>query len=186
MKSLLLLCALFLPLTTYAVVETHLGLGVNVDTYKTDLEDRFDLEEDYGWSPAVGFKTIFLWGNVGLRTGAIFEWKKFTVEDKGVGATDDVDVTGYYVGIPLDLQFNLNNKLSIYGGLAPRILLAKSCDHCGSFDDDSDIFINYANGGIAYMFGDTFSVDLSFNHSLQDNFENIEINTAQFMMFWKL
>ena len=164
--------------------ESHLGLGLNIDTYKDDLPSNFDLKDDLTFAPTLGYKGIILWGNVGLRTGAFFEWKKVEVKDKNAGNT--TDLTSYYASIPINLQFNLNDKIAIFGGISPRILLAKTCDDCGKFDDDSKYLVNYVNAGVTYEFNQDFSMDLIFNHAQADNFENLKINTAQALLNWRI
>lgn len=187
MKLLMILLAFF-SLGEKAMAldyESHLGLGLNVDTFKDDLPSNFELEDDVNLAPTLGYKGIILWGNIGLRTGAFFEWKKVKVEDKS-GAIDTIDLTAYYANIPVNLQFNLNDKIAIFGGISPRILLSKTCEDCGTFDDDSTYFVNYINGGVSYEFGNTFSMDLVFNHAQDDNFEDLKINTAQVLFFWRI
>jgi hypothetical protein len=163
--------------------ENHLGFGLNVDSYKSDLPAGQELNKDISFAPTIGLKSLAFWGNVGFRTGAFLEWKNLDVE---VDGSSDVDLTAYYAAIPLNLQFNLNEKWAIFGGLNPRILLAKTCEKCGSFDDDSEVFVNYSNAGISYRFGERFNMDLIFNHALDDNFENLKINTAQALFMWEL
>lgn len=185
--SVLIILFAFLSLSEKAVAldyESHLGLGANVDTYKDDLPSNFELEDDISLAPTLGYKGIILWGNVGLRTGAFFEWKKVKVEDKG--ANDTIDLTAYYAAIPLNLQLNLNDKLAVFGGISPRILLSKTCEDCGNFDDDSNIFVNYVNAGVTYEFGNTFSMDFIFNHAQGENFEDLKINTAQVLFLWRI
>lgn len=167
--------------------EHHLGLGLNIDTFKDDLPPNLDLRNDIALAPALGYKGVILWGNVGIRTGAFFEWKKVDVENSAAGPSDDdIDLTAYYAAIPINLQFNLNQAWSFFGGITPRVLLAKTCDNCGSFDDDSKYLTNYANGGISYKFGNTFSMDAIINHALGENFEDLKINTAQVLFFWEI
>jgi len=188
MTSLLLFLFALITVSEKAMAldyESHLGLGLNVDTYKDDLPSNYDLEEDLTLAPTLGYKGIILWGNVGLRTGAFFEWKKVKVEDKS-GAVDEIDLTAYYASIPVNLQFNLNDKIAIFGGISPRILLAKTCEDCGRFDDDSKYFVNYVNAGFTYEFGNTFSMDFVFNHAQGDNFEDLKINTAQVLFLWRI
>lgn len=164
--------------------QSHLGLGLNIDTYKEDLPSSLELEDDISLAPTLGYKGILLWGNVGLRTGAFFEWKKVSVEEKTT--SDTSDLTAYYATVPLNLQFNLNDKLAIFGGISPRLLLSKTCEDCGTFDDDSKFFVNYVNAGVSYAFGSTFSMDFIFNHAQNENFENLKINTAQVLFLWRM
>ena len=165
--------------------ESHLGLGLNIDTYKDDLPSNFELKDDVTLAPTLGYKGVIRWGNVGLRSGAFFEWKKVKVEDKS-GAIDTIDLTAYYAAIPVNLQFNLNDKISIFGGITPRLLLSKTCEDCGTFDDDSNVFVNYLNAGFGYEFGNTFSMDVVFNHAQDENFEDLKINTAQVLLLWRI
>ncbi len=182
---ILLLSAVFITSKAQALnYESHLGLGLNVDTYKDDLPSNLELKDDLTLAPTVGYKGLILWGNVGLRTGAFFEWKKLSVEDKA--ASETIDLTAYYASIPVNLQFNLNDKFALFGGISPRILLAKTCEDCGSFDDDSNYFVNYVNAGITYEFGPSFSMDFLFNHAQGENFEDLKINTAQVLFLWQL
>lgn len=114
------------------------------------------------------------------------EWKKVEVENNAVPSSEDIELTAYYAAIPLNLQFNLNQKWSIFGGFTPRLLLAKTCDNCGSFDDDSKYLVNYGNAGISYAFGSTFSMDVGFNQAFNENFNDLKINSAQILMLRKL
>lgn len=180
---LLLLSFLVFSQTASALdYESHLGFGLNVDTYKDDLPANFKLKDDVTLAPTLGYKGIILWGNVGLRTGAFFEWKKVKVD----GPTDTIDLTAYYASIPINLQFNVNDKIAVFGGVSPRLLLSKTCKDCGSFDDDSNLFVNYLNAGFTYEFGNTFSMDFIFNHAQNDNFEKLKINTAQVLLLWRI
>jgi hypothetical protein len=186
MKHLILSLLSFGLITSTALAldyENHLGFGLNIDTYKADLPSGQELNNDISFAPTIGLKSLALWGNVGFRTGAFLEWKSVDVD---IAGGEDVDLTAYYASIPLNLQFNLNEKWAIYGGLNPRVLLAKTCEQCGTFDDDSMVLVNYSNAGINYRFGERFNMDFIFNHALGDNFENLKINTAQVLFMWEL
>lgn len=187
-QSLFLILVIFLALSrkSHALdYESHLGLGLNIDTYKDDLPPKYDLQENLTLAPTVGYKGIILWGNVGLRTGAFFEMKKVKVKEK-TGGQDMIDLTAYYASIPVNLQFNLNEKIAVFGGLSPRLLLSKTCEECGNFDDDSNVFLNYLNAGFTYEFGKTFSMDFIFNHAQDENFDDLKINTAQVLLLWMI
>jgi len=186
--KLILLTALLSPLSALALdFENHLGLGINGDTFKSDLPAGQDVENDYGLGLTLGVKSSVFWGNVGLRSGVFAEYKKVTIEDDFAGAgRGDIDLTAYYAAIPVNLQFNVNDRWSIFGGIIPRILLAKSCDSCGRFDDDSKILVNYTNLGIGYEMSEKFSVDVSFQQAQDDNFEDLKINTAQVLFLYRL
>jgi hypothetical protein len=167
--------------------EKHLGLGLNIDTYKADLPGNQELKNDFSLRPTLGIQGIILLGNVGLRSGAFFEWKKVEVKDKSAPSSEnDIDLTAYYVAIPVNLQFNLNESWSIFGGVTPRILISKTCDQCGSFDNDSRTFVNYSNIGLSHKFSKAFSADVAFNQALQDNFKDLKINTLQLLLSWQI
>jgi hypothetical protein len=183
--SLLFAFVFLTPKASALDYESHLGLGLNMDTYKDDLPSNLKLKDDLTLAPTLGYKGLILWGNVGLRTGAFIEWKKIKVEDKS-GAGETIDLTAYYASIPINLQFNVNDKISVFGGISPRLLLSKTCEDCGTFDDDSKVFVNYLNAGFGYEFGNTFSMDFVFNHAQDDNFENLKINTAQVLFLWRI
>jgi opacity protein-like surface antigen len=182
------LLVLLIPISGYTLdFENHLGLGINGDTFKSDLPAGQDVKNDYGLGLTLGLKSSVFWGNVGLRSGVFAEYKKVTIEDDfAAPGADDVDLTAYYASIPVNLQFNLNDRWSIFGGIIPRILLAKSCDSCGRFDDDSKILVNYTNLGIGYEMSEKFSVDVSFQQAQDDNFKDLKINTAQVLLLYRL
>jgi hypothetical protein len=185
LKALLTFLLIFLAFHENSMAldyESHLGLGLNVDTYKDDLPANFKLKDDVTLAPTLGYKGIILWGNVGLRTGAFFEWKKVKVS----APSDSVDLTAYYVSIPVNLQFNVNDKIAVFGGISPRLLLSKTCKDCGSFDNDSNLLVNYLDAGFTYEFSNKFSMDFIFNHAQNENFENLKINTAQVLLLWRI
>jgi hypothetical protein len=176
-----------LPLAHAIDVEKHLGLGVNFDTYQSDLPANYDLERNHAFAPALGFKAMSFWGNVGFRSGVFLEYKRAELENETAPAGQrDIDLTAYYAAIPLNLQFNLHDNWAIYGGIMPRFLMAKTCDNCGGFDDRSNFMVNYGNAGVTYNMNERFSVDVGFQHALNDNFDDLKINTAQVMFFYKM
>lgn len=184
--SRLMILILLVGSSAYALdYESHLGIGLNVDTHKDDLPARFELKDDVTLAPTLGYKGIILWGNIGFRTGAFLEWKKVEIKDKS-GTPETIELTAYYATVPLNLQFNINDKIAIFGGISPRFLISKTCENCGSFDDDSKLLINYFNAGVTYEFGNTFSMDFNINHAQSDNFEDLKINTAQILMLWRI
>lgn len=177
-----------LSLNAFALdYETHIGGGLNVDTYKEDLPGNFELRDDFGFAPTLGVKGTAFWGNVGFRSGLFFEWKKVDIEDRDAApGEDDIRLTAYYLAVPLNLQFNINEKWAIFGGLTPRGLLAKRCEDCGRFDDDPEYFVNYSNGGISYKFNDKWSIDVNFQHGLGDNFKDLKSSTSQVLFLYQL
>ncbi len=128
-----------------------------------------------------------MWDNFGFRTGAFAEWKKISLINKSAPAgQDEIELTAYYLAVPLNIQFNPMKELSVFGGLNPRLLLAKRCEQCGSYDNSVDYLVNYYNLGAAYEFTNDFSGEVSFQQAMGENFDDLGINTAQAMLYWKL
>jgi hypothetical protein len=165
--------------------DNFLGVGANVDTYEEDLPARLDIEDDYRFAPTIGWKHTIMWDNFGFRTGIFAEWKKLAIEDKAAGQ-DDIDLTAYYVAIPLNAQFSLMKALSIFGGITPRVLVSKSCADCGSFDDDEEMVYNSYNFGVAWAFSQKFSLEVNFNRGAGDAFKDLGFNTTQVLIYWKI
>src|SRR5690606_37976225 len=121
-RGLIFLATLMLAGNAFSLeFETHIGGGLNIDTYQEDLPRNYDLKDDLRFAPTLGVKGLVFWGNVGLRSGFFFEWKKVDIEDRTAPpGEDDTRLTAYYVSVPLNLQFNLNDQWAIFGGLTPR------------------------------------------------------------------
>lgn len=184
MTRFVLFLSLILPLGAQAEWDNYAGIGLNINTYKEDLPQQFDLEDDMTFGATAGWKAIGRWGNLGFRTGAFFEYQSVSVDDKA-GANPNLDLKSYYVAIPLNLQFNILDSLAIFGGVTPRLLLSKTCEDCGTFAEDDNFLTNYANAGVTWKFADRWSVDFLVNNALQDNFKDIQINTAQAILFYE-
>lgn len=165
----------------------YLGAGMNLDTFNDDLPNQYKLDGKFRFGPTAGLKATYMWENIGFRTGAFAEWKKISIVNKSAPAgRDEIDLTAYYIAVPLNLQFNPTKDLSIFGGLNPRLLLAKTCEDCGSYDNDVEYLVNYYNFGASYEFSKEFSAEVSFQQAMGENFEDLGINTAQAMIYWKL
>lgn len=176
--------ALILPFAAQADWDNYGGAGLNINTYKEDLPNQYDLEDDLTLGATAGWKTIGRWGNLGFRTGAMFEYQRVSIDD--TGSNPNIDLKSFYVAVPLNLQFEVvDDAIAIFGGITPRVLLAKTCEDCGTFDNDGNFLTNYANGGITWKFADRWSADFIFNHALGDNFEDLKINTAQAILFYE-
>lgn len=184
MKKIVTAIALCASFNALADWDSYGGLGINLNTYKEDLPNQYELEDDQTLGLTAGWKTVGRWGNIGFRTGAFFEYARVSVDDK-LGTNPNIELKSYYAAIPLNLQFDVIDSLSIFGGLTPRILLAKTCEDCGEFDDDGTTFVNYTNFGVTWNFSRNWSADFVFNHAIQENYENIKINTAQALLFYK-
>lgn len=167
--------------------EKYIGAGANIDTFKSDLPGGYELEDDMGFSPTIGMKGLAFWGNIGFRTGLFLEWKDAQVENSAAPAGEQsIDLKSYYAVVPLNLQFNINEQWAVFGGLAPRVLLAKTCDDCGRFDDDANYFVNFSNAGVTYKFNDKFSMDVNFQHGLSETFDGLKVNTGQLLFFYEI
>lgn len=187
-KILMTTLTMIISFSSFALdYEHYWGGGLNIDTYKEDFPANLDLEDDLTLAPTLGYKGVILWGNVGFRTGVFAEYKKINVENSAAPAGEqDYELTAYYATVPLNLQINLNPKWSIYGGFMPRVLLAKTCEQCGTFDDDSKILANYSNLGFGFKMSRNWSMDINFQQALDDNFEDVKINTAQVLLFYEM
>lgn len=186
-KNFLFFLALMLSSTaSAATTENSAVLGLNVDTVKEDLPGNLDLQDEISLAPTFGWRHVRRYGNFGIRTGILGEWKNLDVKDKSAAAgEDDIQLRAYYAAIPLNIQFFVNEKWAIFGGITPRLLLAKTCESCGSFNDDYNFFTNYTNAGITYMMGQKFGADVVFNHATSENFEDIKINTTQVLFHYR-
>lgn len=183
MKKIIAALALISSFNALAKWDGYGGIGVNLNTYKEDLSNQYELENDTTLGLTAGYKTIGRWGNIGFRTGAFFEYTRVSVDD--TSGNPNVELKSFYAAIPLNLQFDIIDEISIFGGLTPRILLAKTCEDCRQFDDDGATFVNYTNFGVTWNFARNWSADFVFNHSIQDNYEDIKINTAQAILFYE-
>jgi hypothetical protein len=164
-----------------------LGVGMNVDTYEEDLPSRYELNDDYRFAPTIGWKHTIMWDNIGFRTGVFGEWKKLSLENKTAPAgQSNVDLTAYYLAVPINAQFNIMNNWSVFGGITPRLLVSKSCKHCGSLDNDETLVYNSFNFGVAWAFHEDFSVEVNFNRGAGEAFRDIGFNTAQAIIYWKI
>lgn len=179
----ILASALMVPFIATAQWDQYGGLGLNINTYREDLPDRYNLEDNTTLGLTAGWKTVGRWGNIGFRTGAFFEYTRVSVDDR---QGPNAELKSYYAAIPLNLQLDIvDNVFSVFGGVTPRLLLAKSCRDCGSFDDDGEIFNNSWNAGITWEFNPRWSADFVFHHALTENYKDIKINTAQAVLFYK-
>lgn len=188
MRITLLLSCLMLSLPSMAIeYKNSIGLGFNLDTVKSDLPDTFRFKNEYSPAATIGWRAIALWGNVGIRTGAFFEFKNVQIKNESAPLNNNsIDLRGYYAAIPVNLLFQINNRWAFFGGITPRILLAKTCDHCGTFNEDEQIVVNNYNGGIAYMFNNKLGLDVVFHNGADEYFKNIKINTTQLLLHYEL
>lgn len=167
--------------------DNYLGAGLNIDTFTEELSDRFDLQEEMGLSPVIGWKSTFLWDNVGFRTGVYGEYKNISLDDDlAAPGKDDVSITAYYLSAPLNLLFKATDNFSFFGGVTPRLLVLKSCDNCKSYDDSPNMISSAYNIGGAYEFGNDVSLEVNFLQGISESFDDIKINTAQALVYWKL
>lgn len=184
MKKYTTLLLFLLPFSALANWDSYGGIGVNLNTYKEDLPNQYELESNNTLGLTAGWKTIGHWGNLGFRTGAFFEYTRVSLDDK-TGGNPNIELKSYYAAIPLNLQFDILDSFWIFGGVTPRILLSKTCEDCGDFDDDGTTIVNSSNFGVTWEFSKNFSADFIVNHALQENYEKIKINTAQAILFYK-
>lgn len=160
-----------------------MSLGLNVDTYKSTLPNNLDLKEDYGLSPTIGYKYLNYWGNLALRTGLFFEWKYPQINNPSAPTGERlIKLRSYYVAIPINLQFKIHSKWEVFGGYNPRVLLAKTCEDCGNFDDEGKVLVGYWNAGFTYRMSPKWSADVGFHNAQTESYKDLKINTAQILL----
>ena len=190
MKALIyLLClsSVFSTVAQAAKNDHYLGAGINLDTFNENLPARFELDDKFVLAPVLGWKSTFLWDNVGFRTGVFGEYKKVRLDDNlAVAGKGDVSITAYYLAAPLNLLFQATNRFSIFGGITPRLLVLKSCEDCESFDDSPTLLTNTYNIGGAFEVNSDVSVEVNFQQAIDESFDDLKINTAQALVYWKL
>jgi hypothetical protein len=185
MKSLILSIICMFWLSQARALEHYLGAGLNLNTYSDELPPQLSRDQGFTLAPTLGFKSLARWGNVAFRTGAFFEWKRVNLENRTAPGLNDIELRAYYVAIPINLQFELNPRFAVFGGITPRVLLTGTCRNCVNYNDDFSNLVNYYNAGVTYYFDNAFSLDLLVHQAQSDNVSNLRINAGQLILYWR-
>lgn len=172
--------------------EFSLGAGFNFNTIDTEGELGTGVDEEISIDLAIAAKEVVklndLWS---FRTGLWFQQKsaKYSID---VGSLDgSVTANTLYASIPLNLQYQANKDIAIFGGYIADIRINDYCDADGdvnscSIDEDSQSIVNVATLGVTITGSKHWNVDLSWQHGLTDTYKDaIKIHTFQAMAFYK-
>lgn len=122
-----------------------------------------------------------------FRTGSIFTARNFEIVS---AAGDETKVQFDYLDIPAGLQYGLNDKISIFGGLVVGVNLSDDIKYPATAasrpDPDAEKLISLLNLGVNLMFDDMIGFDFYMERGfgdVADNIENYSSYGANFL-FW--
>jgi hypothetical protein len=171
-----------------ATIKYSPGAGLNTDLSSENLSDSYKLRIKTSFSPVVGIRALVFDGKYKLRTGLYGEFKNVSAERTDPSLYDnDINATAWYGVVPLNFQAAVTENFYTFLGLAPHILVMKSCSNdsiipegCGSFSNASK-FVNYSMLGLGFS-KNKIDFELNYQHALSDNYNGVKIHTVQIIL----
>lgn len=103
--------------------------------------------------------------NVRFRTGLLYDTRQFDYKINNIGK---VSYNFAYIDVPVNVQYNFNQTVGIYGGLIVGIKASDSTSIPSGFTYDPDMKSLYplVNAGFNFMFNDMIGFDLFYEAGL--------------------
>jgi hypothetical protein len=131
----------------------------STDTSGTSVDGVFNFKAgllmDFEMVPMVKF-----------RTGAVYDQRHVEWKDS---AGDKTKVNFDYIDVPVDIQYNFNDMVGLFGGLNIGINVNDKADFptgTSSHDLGAKAIIPLVNVGANFTFEDMFGFDLYYEHGL--------------------
>lgn len=145
--------------------EYGLLVGFHQTTATTDTAG-YTSEGQLNWK--FGLNMAFeLVPNVRFKTGAIYDERHV---DYKVTATDAKFKYNFaYIDVPVNVQYNFNEMVGLYGGLTVGINVNDKVDRPAgvvSYDPESKSLIPLADVGLNFLFADMIGFDLYYQRGL--------------------
>jgi Outer membrane protein beta-barrel domain len=163
--------------------DTKFALGGGLTLNKMDVDgDLGDFEEEIGVGLNVGARVLHGFNEQwSLRTGAYLQEKAATLSlDKG-GIDGELSMRIISAAIPLNAQFKANENISIFGGYVLDYNINEYCNASGDFDSctvgETKQIVHHANLGVSVLVNDKVDIDVSYQHGLSEQVENLKIHT---------
>lgn len=182
MRSLLVL-ALMLTVTTAFAQDTKFALGGGLTFNKMDVDGSLgDFEEEIGIGLNIGARVLHdLDGNLAFRSGLYLQEKAATLSlDKG-GIDGELSVRIISAALPVNAQYKFNENISAFGGYVLDYNINEYCTTSGDFDTcevgESKQIVHHANIGVSVVVNEKLDIDVSYQHGLSEQMENLKIHT---------
>jgi len=184
----LILILLLISFNSYALKhETGVGAGIGL-IYFNSHNDPAGFDKDPSAAITAGIREMFpLSEKLKLRTG-IF------LDERSAGYTYDIGVLQgtvsthiIYFSIPLNLQYQVSEKASLFSGYFPHFRNKDYCNEDGDMknicqDAAANSIVHYGNAGLSYALSENVDVDFSYQHAMSENYQHTKIHVflAQF------
>lgn len=163
--------------------DTKFALGGGMTFNKIDVDGSLgDFEEEIGIGLNVGARVLHGFNEFwSLRTGAYLQEKAATLSYDELGVEGELSVRIISAAIPLNAQYKLNESLSIFGGYVLDYNINEYCKASGDFDScsvgNSKQTVHHANVGVSVFVNDKLDIDVSYQHGLTEQMDNLKIHT---------
>jgi hypothetical protein len=177
---------LLFTLNCVASVENtfSLGAGFNLNL-APDNNVAPVLDSEISVRPALGLKSMMRFHEKwSLRSAVIAQSKSARFRARSQGINGDLESKAIYASVPLNLQYRVNEDISVFGGYVADVHINDYCTRDGDYKScdfgRANSLVNVATIGTSVM-GAT-----SYQHGLTEAFEGIKIHTLQVMAFYRL
>ena len=169
-----------------------LGAGLNMNTMDNSevLGSGIDKKLALGLSGA--FKIEYhIDKDWSYRTGLWFQKKNVEFSRNYLNKTQDVKAYALYASVPLNIMYKVSKHMAIFGGYNADLRVEEDCtanldSNSCPLKNNARPIVHVATLGMSVFNRKGLSADLSWQHSLSDNFENVKIHTLQAMIYQEL
>lgn len=166
------------------------GGGFNFNYPKTD-EDLGDFEEVVSINLVVGSRSEFVFNEQwSLRTGLNLGEKSAKLEYDKTGFEGDFTIKVIYLSVPVEAQYRINKDIALIGGYVLDQRINEYCNVSGDINDcslteDAKSIVHNASLGVLVTGSEKFDVEINYQYSISDVFEDLKLHTLQAMAFYK-
>lgn len=185
------LVSLFLiSFSAYAAPKIAIGGGLMINQNDTDVATG-DADEELSASLNIGAKAVYEMNEAwSYRTGLYLQERsaKYSIDVSGIEG--DLTMRVISASLPLNMQYKVNEKFSIFGGYTLDYNINAYCDADGDFKSCSingqfEQLVHYVNLGGTIWANDKLDVDVSYQRAITDTYEDIQIHSLVAQLFYK-
>jgi hypothetical protein len=169
MKKTLLFMVTGMLMSTAAMAQEYgLALGFHQTSASTDISGAsVDGKLNFEGGLAVGFELVPM---LKFRTGFLYNQRHFKTKS---GGSTLVDYGFDYFDVPINVQYNFNEMVGIFGGLTVAINSSDSTDPTQSNLDMTKL-LPLINAGVNFTFQDMIGFDLYYERGMGDIAKNVK------------
>lgn len=163
--------------------DTNFALGGGLTFNKMDVDgDLGDFEEEIGIGLNVGARVLHkLNDQWSLRTGAYLQEKAATLSYDKSGIDGELSMRIISAAIPVNAQYKFNENISAFGGYVLDYNINEYCKVSGDFDScsvgETKQIVHHVNLGVSVMVNEKLDIDVSYQHGLSEQMEDLKIHT---------